>query len=90
VLSKPQVILRLASLVLELHFALQIRTLCGGLVRASPEGPGDDVSGLDASLGEADGDPEFGHVGFVVAARGGEGTTDGLAPRPDEFVMLGS
>jgi uncharacterized protein len=32
--------------------------------------------------------PEFGHVGFVVAARGGEGTTNGLAPRPDEFVML--
>ena len=30
--------------------------LCGGLVGASPERPGDDVGGLDASLREADGD----------------------------------
>jgi hypothetical protein len=32
--------------------------------------------------------PELGHVGFIVATRGGEETRNGLAPRPDEFVML--
>ena len=33
---------------------------CGGLVRSLPERPCDDVSGLDAALGEPDGDaPDF-------------------------------
>lgn len=32
--------------------------------------------------------PEFGHVGFVLAAREGEAGRNALAPRPDEFVML--
>jgi hypothetical protein len=32
----------------------------GGLMGASPERPGDDVSGLDASLRKSDGDaPDF-------------------------------
>jgi predicted double-glycine peptidase len=31
--------------------------------------------------------PEIGHVGFVVASAG-KGTSRGLAPRADEFVML--
>jgi predicted double-glycine peptidase len=31
--------------------------------------------------------PEFGHVGFVVVSTE-EGISTGLAPRPDEFVML--
>src|ERR687894_854832 len=44
------------KLALQLHSSLQVRALCGGLVGASPERPGDDVGGLDASLGEADGD----------------------------------
>src|SRR6187549_4279622 len=30
--------------------------MCGGLMGPSPKRPGDDVGGLDASLGEADGD----------------------------------
>lgn len=30
-----------------------MRFLCGGLVGASPEGPCNDVGGIDASLGEA-------------------------------------
>jgi hypothetical protein len=33
-----------------------VGALCGGLVGASPERPGDDVGGPDASLGEADSD----------------------------------
>ncbi len=32
--------------------------------------------------------PEFGHVGFVVATRGGGKAPNGLVPRPDEFVMF--
>lgn len=32
--------------------------------------------------------PEFGHVGFVVARRGGETGPNHLAPRQDDFVML--
>src|SRR3954452_13131141 len=43
-------------LALQLHSALQVRVPCGGLVRPSPERPGDDVGGPDAPLREADGD----------------------------------
>ena len=43
-------------LALQLRSAFQVRALCGGLVGASPERPGDDVSGADAPLGEAGGD----------------------------------
>src|SRR5918911_3372848 len=43
-------------LALQLRSLLQVRAPCGGLVRASPERPGDDVGGPDASLGEPDGD----------------------------------
>jgi uncharacterized protein len=32
--------------------------------------------------------PEFGHVGFVVAARGGKAAPNALAPRQEDFVML--
>jgi predicted double-glycine peptidase len=32
--------------------------------------------------------PDFGHVGFVVATRGGEAGPNNLAPRQDDFVML--
>src|SRR4051794_6627283 len=46
----------LVKLALRLHSALQVRVPCGGLVRPSPERPGDDVGGPDASLREADGD----------------------------------
>ncbi len=34
-----------------------MRFLCGSLVGAAPEGPGDDVGGVDASLCEALGYP---------------------------------
>src|SRR3954471_5122309 len=47
---------RAATLALQLHSALQVRVPCGGLVRPSPERPGDDVGGPDAPLREADGD----------------------------------
>src|SRR3954453_3556562 len=43
-------------LALQLHSSLQVGALCGGLVGASPERPGDDVGGPDASPGEPDGD----------------------------------
>jgi uncharacterized protein len=32
--------------------------------------------------------PEFGHVGFVVATRTGDGEINRLAPGPEDFVML--
>jgi hypothetical protein len=32
--------------------------------------------------------PEFGHVGFVAARKGGEQAPSRMAPRPDDFVML--
>src|SRR4051794_335714 len=41
---------------LQFRFRLQVGASCGGLVGASPERPGDDVGGPDASLGEADSD----------------------------------
>src|SRR4051812_49613592 len=44
------------SLTLQLRFPLQVGALCGGLAGASPERPGDDAGGPDASLGEADSD----------------------------------
>src|SRR5947208_1737470 len=44
------------GVALQLCFSLQVRAPCGGLVRASPERPGDDVGGPDAPLGEPDGD----------------------------------
>jgi hypothetical protein len=37
-------------LVLQLRFPFQMRALCGGLVGAPPERPGDDVCRLEASL----------------------------------------
>src|SRR4051812_8649047 len=43
-------------LALQLRFPLQVGASCGGLVGASPERPGDDAGGPDASLGEADSD----------------------------------
>jgi hypothetical protein len=39
-----------------LLFDLDVSFLCGDLMRSSPERPCDDVSGLDATLSEADGD----------------------------------
>jgi hypothetical protein len=42
--------------VLQLRSPLQMCTSCSGLVGPSPERPGDDMGGLDASLREADGD----------------------------------
>ena len=46
------------ALALQLHFLSlpDVRALGCGLVGASPERPGDDVCGLDASLCEPDGD----------------------------------
>jgi hypothetical protein len=38
------------DLALQLRFPFQMRALCGGLVGAPPERPGDDVCRLDASL----------------------------------------
>src|SRR5271154_3738848 len=44
------------ELALQLHFLLEVRSLCFGLVSASPERPCDDASGLDTSLRELEGD----------------------------------
>lgn len=41
---------RTASLKLQLHFTFDVGLSSCGLVRSSPEGPGDDVGGLDALL----------------------------------------
>ena len=43
-------------LTLQLHFSLEVRSLCFGLVSASPERPCDNASGLDAALHELEGD----------------------------------
>ena len=43
-------------LALQLHFSLEVRSLCFGLVSASPERPCDNASGLDAALHELEGD----------------------------------
>jgi hypothetical protein len=43
-------------LALQLQFSLEVRSLCFGLVSASPERPCDDASGLDAALRELEGD----------------------------------
>ena len=48
--------MRLRFLALQLHFLLEVRSLCFGLVSASPERPCDDASGLDAALRELEGD----------------------------------
>jgi hypothetical protein len=45
------------SLALQLHILSDMGVLCGGLMGSSPERPGDDVSGFDASLGEPNRDP---------------------------------
>jgi hypothetical protein len=52
VISKPC----FSALALQLHFSLEVRSLCFGLVSASPERPCDDASGLDAPLRELEGD----------------------------------
>ena len=44
------------GLALQLHFLLKVRSLCFGLVSASPERPCDDASGLDTPLRELEGD----------------------------------
>jgi hypothetical protein len=44
------------ALALQLQFSLEVRSLCFGLVSASPERPCDDASGLDAALRELEGD----------------------------------
>jgi hypothetical protein len=44
------------TLALQLHFSLEVRSLCFGLVSASPERPCDNASGLDAALHELEGD----------------------------------
>ena len=41
-----------AGLALQLHFCLKIRLPGGGLMRPSPDGPGDDARWLDAPLRE--------------------------------------
>jgi hypothetical protein len=41
---------------LQLHSYLQMRLLRGGLMRASPQGPCDDMNGLDVLDRHADGD----------------------------------
>ena len=43
-------------LALQLHFSFEMGAACFGLMGASPERPCDDVGGLDAPLGEPDGD----------------------------------
>jgi hypothetical protein len=48
--------LEVKCLALQLHFSLEVRSLCFGLVSASPERPCDDASGLDAALRELEGD----------------------------------
>ena len=45
-----------APLALKLHFYLEVSALGCCLMRSSPERPGDDVGGLDASLGQFCGD----------------------------------
>ena len=45
-----------ALLALQLHFLFDMGLLCCGLMCSSPERPGDDVCGFDASLGETRGD----------------------------------
>ena len=45
-----------SALTLQLQFSLEVRSLCFGLVSASPERPCDDASGLDAALRELEGD----------------------------------
>src|SRR3984885_5773822 len=50
------------SLTLQLHILLDMGFSSDGLMCASPDGPCNDVSGVDPSLGEADGDAaEFLH-----------------------------
>src|ERR1700686_2616660 len=44
------------TLTLQLQFSPELRSLCFGLVRASPERPCHDASGLDAALRELEGD----------------------------------
>ena len=44
------------ALALQLHFVHEVRSLCFGLMSASPERPCDDASGLDAPLRELEGD----------------------------------
>src|ERR1700733_8097237 len=44
------------DLALQFHFSLEVRSLCFGLVSASPERPCDDASGLDAAVRELEGD----------------------------------
>jgi hypothetical protein len=44
------------ELALQLHFPFEVRTLCFGLVGASPKRPCDDAGWLDALLRELEGD----------------------------------
>src|SRR3954451_23634241 len=44
-----------ASLALQLQFWLDVSLLCGGLMGAAPEGPGDDGGGFDLALHQARG-----------------------------------
>jgi hypothetical protein len=44
------------ALALQLHFCHEMSALCGGLMCASPQGPCDDMSGLDVATRHAGGD----------------------------------
>jgi hypothetical protein len=44
------------ALTLQLHFRLEVRFSCGGLVCSSPEGPRDDMGWFDLSLRKSHGD----------------------------------
>jgi hypothetical protein len=56
VVGRAEASCEIADLALQLHFSLEVRSLCFGLVSASPERPCDDASGLDAALRELEGD----------------------------------
>jgi hypothetical protein len=52
-----------SGLALQLHFYLEMGALRCGLMRSSPQGPFDDMSGFDVSARHADGDaPDLLHL----------------------------
>jgi len=48
-------LVRMLSLPLQLRFSFDMGFLCGGLMGAAPEGPSDDLGGIDAALGRSHG-----------------------------------
>lgn len=43
------------ALALPLRFSSDMGFLCGGLMGTAPEGPSDDLGGIDAALGQSHG-----------------------------------